>query len=269
MQSGTLSTGQNVKKNSMKKEIQIFLTAVMFFTRIPCPKWVNHDAEYLRKSSKYFSLVGVIVGAIGALVFYGSAFIFSTEIAIVLSMIATIYVTGAFHEDGFADVCDGLGGGWTKEKILLIMKDSRLGTYGAVGLILILALKFTSLREIPTTFIPLVLISGHSLSRFIATTLIYTHPYVRDTDDSKAKPAAKNISVGMLVLSGLFGIAPLLFFKTPWIFITLVPCYLAKVYLGTKFTKWLGGQTGDCAGAVQQLCEVIFYLSLLVLWKFI
>ena len=166
-----------------------------------------------------------------------------------------------FIEDGFADVCDGLGGGWTKEKILLIMKDSRLGTYGAAGLILILAIKFTSLREIPSYFIPLALISGHSLSRFIATTLIYTHSYVRDTDDSKAKPAAKNITINMLIVSGIFGLLPLFFFKTPWVFLTIIPCYLVKVYMGGKFKKWLGGQTGDCAGAVQQLCEVVFLLK--------
>ena len=85
----------------MKKELQIFLTAIMFFTRIPCPKWVDHNPEYLSKSAKYFSLVGIIVGSIGALVFYIFSFILSTEIALLLSMIATIYTTGAFHEDGF------------------------------------------------------------------------------------------------------------------------------------------------------------------------
>ncbi len=253
----------------MKKELQIFLTAIMFFTRIPCPKWVNHDAEFLRQSSKYFSLVGIMVGSIGALVFYGATFIFSTEIALLLSMVSTIYITGAFHEDGFADVCDGLGGGWTKEKILMIMKDSRLGTYGVIGLVLILATKFTALREIPSYYIPLALISGHSASRFIATTLIYTHPYIRDTEDSKAKPSAKNISLGMLSISAFFGILPLFFFKTALVFVILIPCYLAKMYLGAKFKKWLGGQTGDCAGAVQQLSEVIFYLSFPVLWRFI
>ncbi|OEK08710.1 adenosylcobinamide-GDP ribazoletransferase [Flavivirga aquatica] len=253
----------------MKKEAQIFFTAIMFFTRIPCPKWVDHNPEYLKKSTKYFSLVGIIIGATAALVYYGTSFVFSTEISILLSMVSTIYITGAFHEDGFADVCDGLGGGWTKEKILLIMKDSRLGTYGAVGLLLILALKFSALREIPLHLIPLTLIAGHSLSRFIATTLIYTHPYVRDTDDSKAKPAAKSITLSNISFSAIFGIAPLFFFKTPFIFLTLIPTYLAKMYLGAKFKKWLGGQTGDCAGAVQQLCEVVFYLSVIALWKFI
>ncbi len=253
----------------MKKEIQIFLTAIMFFTRIPCPKWVNHSPEFLKKSAKYFSLVGIIVGSIGALVFYGFSFIFSTEISLLLSMVSTIYITGAFHEDGFADVCDAFGGGWTKEKILLIMKDSRLGTYGVSGLILILAIKFLALREIPIYFIPLTIIAGHSVSRFVATTLLYTHSYVRDTDDSKAKPAAKSITLSMVIINAVFGLVPLLFFKTPIIFITLIPCYLAKVYLGAKFKKWIGGQTGDCAGAVQQLCEVVFYLSAIALWKFI
>lgn len=259
----------NQKTHNMKKEIQIFLTAIMFFTRIPCPKWVDHDPEYLKKSAKYFSLVGLVVGSIGALIYYAASFVFSTEISILLSMVSTIYVTGAFHEDGFADVCDGLGGGWTKEKILLIMKDSRLGTYGVSGLVLILAIKFSALREIHPYLIPLTIISGHSVSRFIATTLIYTHPYVRDTADSKAKPAAKSISIGMLSINAFFGLLPLFFFKTPLILLVILPPYLAKVYLGRKFKKWLGGQTGDCAGAVQQLSEVVFYLSVLVLWKFI
>ncbi|AXT19684.1 adenosylcobinamide-GDP ribazoletransferase [Flavobacteriaceae bacterium AU392] len=253
----------------MKKEIHIFFTALMFFTRIPCPKWVNHDPTYLKKSARYFSLVGIIVGSISALVFYGTSFILPLEIAILLSMVTSVYTTGAFHEDGFADVCDGFGGGWTKEKILLIMKDSTLGTYGVIGLGLLLAIKFSALREIPIHYIPLAIISGHSLSRFIATMLIYTHPYVRDTNDSKAKPAAKDVSLNIVIISGLFGIVPLLFFKTPLLFLTLVPMYLSKVYLGAKFKKWLGGQTGDCAGAVQQLSEVIFYLSFIVIWTFI
>ncbi|GAA3516604.1 adenosylcobinamide-GDP ribazoletransferase [Aquimarina addita] len=253
----------------MKKEIHIFFTALMFFTRIPCPKWVDHDPLYLQKSSRYFPLVGIIVGSIGALVFYGASFMFSTEIALLLSMFSTIYTTGAFHEDGFADVCDGFGGGWTKDKILLIMKDSRLGTYGTIGILLILAIKFAALREMDVAYIPLLIISGHSLSRFIATTLLYTHEYVRDTDDSKAKPAAKKMSASMLVISGIFGIIPLIFFYNPFVFLVLIPMYASKMFLAAKFTKWIGGQTGDCAGAVQQFSEVIFYLTMIALWIYI
>jgi adenosylcobinamide-GDP ribazoletransferase len=253
----------------MKKEIHIFFTALMFFTRIPCPKWVDHNPKNLHHSSKYFPLVGIIVGSIGAIVFYGASFIFSVEISILLSIFSTIYVTGAFHEDGFADVCDGFGGGWSKEKILLIMKDSRLGTYGTIGLIVILSIKFAALRETEVFYIPLVIISGHALSRFIATTLIFTHPYVRDIENSKTKPAAKSISIPSLLVSGIFGIAPLFCFKNSMMFLTIIPMYLSKMFLAAKFKKWIDGQTGDCAGAVQQLSEIIFYLTSIALWKYI
>ena len=253
----------------MKKEIHIFFTALMFFTRIPCPKWVNHDPTYLQKSSKYFPLVGIVVGSIGAFVFYVLQLLFNTDIALLLSMVSTIYVTGGFHEDGFADVCDGFGGGWTKEKILLIMKDSTLGTYGVAGLILILSLKFSALREMKTEQIVIALIAAHALSRFVATSLLYTHEYVLDNETSKIKPTAKSMETYQLVIAGIIGLLPLVAFKSVSVFLVIIPAYLSKMFLGAKFNKWIGGQTGDCAGAVQQLSEVIIYLSLIIIWKFI
>ena len=241
----------------------------MFFTRITCPKWVDHDPAYLQKSSKYFPLVGLVVGSVGALVFFLAHFLFSIEISLLLSMSSTIFVTAGFHEDGFADVCDGFGGGWTKEKILMIMKDSRLGTYGVSGLILMLGIKFAALREMTPANISMAIITSHALSRFMATTLLYTHPYVRDNDTSKIKPTAKSMETSQLVIAGILGIVPLFIFQSYWVFLAIIPAYLSKMYLGRKFTKWIGGQTGDCAGAVQQVSEVIIYLSFLALWKYI
>ena len=179
----------------MKKELHLFFTALSFFTRIPCPKWVKYDPAYLQKSSTYFPLVGIIVGAFGAVVFYVSNLLFNTEIALLLSMASTIFVTAGFHEDGFADVCDGFGGGWTKEKILMIMKDSRLGTYGVSGLIIILAIKFAALHAMTPTRITMMLIASHALSRFMATTLIYTcllytSPSPRDLSTSRMPSSA-------------------------------------------------------------------------------
>src|SRR6186713_2527843 len=133
----------------MKKELRIFFTALMFYTRIPCPKNIDHNPDYLNKASRYFPLIGWIVGGICFGVYYLSSFVFSVEIALILSIIAGILTTGAFHEDGFADVCDAFGGGWTKEKILLIMKDSRLGSYGVIGMMAILFCKFLLLKELP------------------------------------------------------------------------------------------------------------------------
>jgi len=253
----------------MKQEIRIFFTALMFFTRIPCPKWTDHSPSYLAKSPRYFPMVGIIVGSIGALMYYGCCFIFPPSIGLLLSMVSTVLTTGAFHEDGFADVCDGFGGGWTKEKILIIMKDSRLGTYGVVGLVTILSLKFTSLSAINPKLLPLVLISGHSISRYAATTLLYTHEYVRTDEQSKAGSAAQKLSTISIIVATIFGLAPLTLFFNYYVFLTLIPVFAMRWYLANFFVKWIGGHTGDCAGATQQLCEVTFYLSLLILWKFI
>ncbi|MGY5352652.1 adenosylcobinamide-GDP ribazoletransferase [Wenyingzhuangia sp. IMCC45533] len=249
----------------LKKELHIFLTAIMFFTRIPCPKNIDHSSEILTKSSRYFSLVGIIVGSFGALVYYVLEFFFNDSISMLLSMASTIWLTGAFHEDGFADVCDGFGGGWTKEKILTIMKDSRVGTYGIVGLGILLAVKHQTLVEYNLKYCILAIISGHAVSRFAATTLIYTEPYVQDIDKSKVKPSAVGINLKDVVINGVFMILPLFLFLNPWVFLTIIPVIIVKYLLARYFKKWIGGHTGDCAGATQQLTEVVFYLSLLLI----
>ncbi|MDB5137048.1 MAG: adenosylcobinamide-GDP ribazoletransferase [Mucilaginibacter sp.] len=252
----------------MKREIKIFFTALMFFTRIPCPKWVDHSAEYLNKSSKYFPVVGIIVGSISALVYWLFQSIFPADIALIFSMIASILTTGAFHEDGFADVCDGFGGGWTKEKILLIMKDSRLGTFGVVGIGLILLLKWSSLKYFPVNTLVIALISGHAISRLNAVSLIYTDQYARDDDTSKSKPLATKMSTRELIFSVIFGLAPLALFANFNVLLALLPMLLLRWYFSGYFKKWIGGYTGDCLGALQQVSEVIFYLSLLLIFKY-
>ncbi len=252
----------------MKRELQVFLTAVMYFTKIPCPSWVDHSAEYLNESSRYFSLVGIIVGAVGGSVYYLFDFIFPHSVSILLSMLATVWLTGAFHEDGLADMFDGFGGGWTKEKILEIMKDSRIGTFGVVGLTGILALKFVSLNSLPSYAIPLLLVAGHALSRFFASTLSFTHEYARN-DSAKAKPAATEMSTFSVVISAVLGLLPLALFNSYGVLMALIPVILVHLYLGSFFNKWIGGFTGDCSGAAQQLTEVTFYLSVLGLWTYI
>ncbi len=163
-------------------EIKLFFTAVMFYTRIPCPPNIDHKEEYLNLSTKYFPLIGWIVGGITAGVFYLANIVFPLSVSIILSIISGILTTGAFHEDGFADFCDGFGRGWTKEKILDIMKDSRIGTYGAAALVLILLLKYFALSSVDVKMLPFLLIAAHSLSRLSEVSLIYTHKYSRDDE---------------------------------------------------------------------------------------
>lgn len=256
----------------MKKELQIFLTAVMFYTRIPCPQWVDHSQGMLEKATRYFPLIGWIVGGASALSFYGFTQILPLPVSIILSMIVSVFITGAFHEDGFADMCDGFGGGWTKEKILLIMKDSRMGAYGAIGMFLLLQLKFFCLLEIAQADILhccFVLFAAHPFSRFGAIFLRRNLEYVRENDDSKAKPVAKQTGNKDYLIAAVFGLLPLLLFRTVWIAVLFIPLIILIFYLRWYFKKWIGGYTGDCLGATQQLGEVIIYLSFIVVWKYI
>jgi len=249
----------------------------MFYTRIPCPKNITHHPDYLNKATRYFPFIGWIVGSISFLAFYLFSFFLSTEIAVILAIIASILTTGAFHEDGFADVCDGFGGGWTKEKILMIMKDSAIGAYGAIGLVLLFLLKFKLLSESILLFtnnillIFLLFISAHSLSRLAAISIIFTHEYSREDASSKSKPIAKQYTWKEVFGSFFFGLIPLLVFSyfDLKFLLAIIPVYITRYFLARYFQKWIDGYTGDCLGATQQVCEVVFYLSILFLWKFI
>lgn len=257
----------------MKKEIQIFFTAIMFYTRIPCPSWVDHSEEYLNKATRYFPLIGWIVGGASGLFFIGASYALPISISVILSMVVSVLITGAFHEDGWADVCDGFGGGWTKERILKIMKDSVVGAYGVAGMIFMLLSKFLMLWEIAKIVdiwqVALVMLAGHTVSRFSAVTMIFSHSYVRENEDSKAKPVAKKLPLNNLFVAGIFGLSSLLLFQNLWCLLLIIPPMIAKTYLGYYFKKWIGGYTGDCLGATQQLAEITFYLGIMILWKFI
>ncbi len=253
----------NRQMTRIKHEIILFFTAIMFFTRLPVPRNLPFSLDYLNRAARYFPLVGVVVGGIGAAIFWLTGLIFPPAIAVLLSMAATIVATGAFHEDGFADVCDGFGGGYTKARALEIMKDSRLGTFGTVGLVLMLSLKFAALIQMDIAVVPWALIAGHSVSRLAATFLIFTLKYVRDDLTSKAKPLAVKLSVGEMALAAIFGIAPLMLlgWSALW---TLIPVAAVTALAAVYFVRRIGGYTGDCLGATQQLAEVSFYLTLVI-----
>lgn len=257
--------------------MRLFYTALMFYTRLPVPKHIDHSADALNRATVYFPLIGWIVGGIGVGTYWLGTVLFPPAyLPVLFSMVATVWATGAFHEDGFADVCDGFGGGWNKTQILTIMKDSRLGTYGTIGLGLLLAVKFFALQamlgvEAFGWAVALKYISAHSLSRLTAATVIGALPYAREDLESKAKPIAQGITSGQLTIAALLGLLPLLAlvgYTGLWIYLTfLIPLALVRWRLIGFFRKWLGGYTGDCLGATQQLTEVVVYLSFVsLLW---
>lgn len=276
---------KTLRNTDMKKELRIFFTALMFLTRLPVPKFTDHSQEYLERAVKYFPLVGWIVGAISGFTFLVFNKFIGEDIALVASIIAGILATGAFHEDGFADVCDAFGGGWTKEKILMIMKDSRLGTFGVIGLICILCSKLLLLRELPK-FTPninepstnilinyqyflLTLIAGHAVSRVMPVWVIRFYDYVTDPDGSKSKPIAINKpGFILLIIATVFALVPFVFMS--WQFLlALIPLLLVTYSLADYFKKWIGGYTGDCLGAIQQVTEITFYLGVIIVWRYI
>ncbi len=237
---------------------------------------MKHSEENLNKATRYFPLIGWIVGGISIIIYLLANQIFPKNIALLLSMAAGILTTGGFHEDGFADVCDGFGGGWTKSKILEIMKDSRVGTYGVLGLVLLLLIKFFSLLEIPENLLLVSILCSHTVSRLLASSFIFTHQYVREDALSKVKPVAKKLSSSNFLIALFIGLSPLFLFPELIYFLVLIPLLITKWWLGRYFTKWIGGYTGDCLGATQQIAEIVFLLSVIVInntlttnpWKF-
>ncbi len=277
------------------REFRIFVTALIFFTRIPCSRWVKNPQEYLKDISRYFPLVGWLVGAGAACVLWGAQYLWPLPIAVILSLAASVLLTGALHEDGFMDVCDGFGGGWTKERILDIMKDSRVGAFGVLGMGLLAMLKLATLMTLPAPILPAVLFAGHSVSRFASISLLYTydyarrdessmqahpHPrsgfaytydYARRDESSKAGAAVRKMTLAECFLAALWGVIPLVVLagwpvirlQTDGIVLLLLcvaAVWMTRWAMGCYFFHNIGGYTGDCLGAVQQVTEVVLYL---------
>ena len=192
-------------------------------------------------------------------------------------MIPKQYGTNPWFEDSDFDgindgdeLIDAFGGGWSKEQIFSIMKDSRIGAYGTVGIIVLLSLKGITLYEIGLYSLPILLVTyfnAHIVSRFMTILLIQNHDYVQKIENSKSKEIVA-LSLGELLYSSLFMLLAASLFNSILLYAYLI-AYLAQVYLGSYFQKRIGGYTGDCLGATQQITEVIFYLGVLALCKFI
>ncbi|NLT33007.1 MAG: adenosylcobinamide-GDP ribazoletransferase [Acidobacteria bacterium] len=245
--------------------MHVFWTAVMFFTRIPVPASLPYSNQLLNQALRFFPLVGMLVGILGAGVLWLALLVFPPPLALLVSMGATILITGAFHEDGFADFCDGYGGGMSAERILEIMKDSRLGTYGTIGLLAMLAAKYTALVSLTPPALYPILVAAHTLSRFVPVLLVRTTRYIREDSLSKSKPIGNEVSTRSLLIAACCTVPPLIFL--PWrltaamLAVSAVILVLFRRYI----LKRTGGYSGDVLGALQQLCELGLYLAAVAL----
>ncbi len=249
----------------IKEELKILLTAIVFYTRVPGPKSLGFSADRLNKATRYFPLVGIVVGGVGAGVFIGVNSILNQNISVIVALSSMVLLTGAFHEDAFADFCDGFGGGYTKDRILAIMKDSRIGTYGAVGLGLLFILKYALLTGMTVQDLPLLLIASHCFSRLVVVSLIFSSRYVGNIKESKSKSVGEKKSPWIFVIASIFGIAPLFLLDLISVLFILLVQVSVFLYFRYYTHKRIHGYTGDVLGALQQISEVAFYLSYLVI----
>lgn len=244
------------------EERRRFLLAVQFLTRLPVAP--DYSPEGLAASPRYYPAVGLLVGGIAALVFAGAAAIWPPAVAAVLALGASALVTGGLHEDGLSDTCDGLGGGRNRERMLEIMRDSRIGSHGALGLLLVTLGKIAALTALPPAAAPWALVAAHAGGRasmlWVMQVLSYARPQgagsgVTDLLDAEGRM----IAGATLALAAL----PLLFvLPVTALILGGLGLALGHIALRRRVQRALGGWTGDTLGAVEQAGEAGVLLGL-------
>mgnify|MGYP001791974827 CR=1 FL=1 len=252
-------------KRFVTNEFVVFALAVQFLTRFPVPLGDAYTPARLAATPRYYPLVGILVGALCAAIYWLTRPLLTDALAVVIAVAVGVLATGAFHEDGLADTFDGIGAG-SREKALEAMRDSRLGTYGTLALGLTVAMKIGALLAMPSEQTTIAWVVAHGLSRLSAVSVIATSRYVRD--DGTGKPTADGIGFGGLVVAVATGGALLAWLA--WVEGTSEAlCAAGGALLGQLCMRWmferrLGGYTGDTLGAVQQTSELGVYLGLVM-----
>ncbi len=251
--------------------LRLLQVAIQYFTRLPVPAIDDFDSAWLTASARFFPWVGLIIGGLTALIYFALGQVIDQSLAALLALLASVAMTGAFHEDGLADTFDALGGVVSRERALTIMRDSRIGTYGSLALIATITIRWQALASLPLLIGACMLPIVHSAARLAAASVMMSLNYVRDDDPgAKAKPVAQHLSmqnflIGAIALS--VAIVPLVI----WLRVWLVPLSLALLAVVITryvcvgwFSRRLGGYTGDSLGACEQLAEIAFLLGLLI-----
>lgn len=253
------------KEGFLTRELRSLLTAVRYFTRMPVPVWTRHNAPQLARAVRYFPLVGIGVGTLGAGALWAASFVFTPLPAVVLSIALIVCITGAYTEDGLADTVDGLGRASSREHALEIMKDSRLGSFGMLAVLFAVLLKVAALAALPVREAMLALIAGHGFSRACAVAIAWRLPYARE-DRTRPKPIVESVRTADFAIALACGLVPVVFLGAPGAFGSLA-ALIASIVLARWFRRRLGGYTGDALAATQQSCELAFYLTMLAAWN--
>jgi adenosylcobinamide-GDP ribazoletransferase len=245
---------------ALRTEFLYFLGAVQFLTRLPTPHLHAFSVEWLDRGVKYFPLTGILIGSLCAAVFVAASALWSGALPALLAIAAGVAITGAFHEDGFADFFDSMGGG-TRQARLEIMKDSRLGTFGVLAIGFAISAKVAALSCLSLPVAVAALIAAHSGGRFAAVAIMPTMPYAGDAATGKAKPLATNITAFGLAVAAAFGLPPLFLLPISIGLKAALAGGLASIFIAWRARRLLGGFTGDVLGAIEQSYEIAFLLA--------
>jgi len=260
-------------RSALAREARYLATAFSLLTRLPVPGLAGFEESWLARSAAYFPLVGLAVGLVAAAAWLGARLFWPPPVAAVAALAAAAWMTGGLHEDGWADLFDGLAASRdrSRERMLAAMKDSRIGATSALALVLLLLAKLAALLALPVAEVPRSLLVAHVLSRWTILPLLWRLPYVRP-EGGMARPLAGQVRGGrvvtgsvlaLLATAGLFATASRPALPAAIAAITaLVAAGLAAAAAGLLFRRRLGGITGDCLGATQQLAEAVVLLAL-------
>lgn len=243
------------------------LASLIFFTRLPFYKIREVPQECYKHVVSYWSLTGWLTGGIMALTFFITSRFLPGTIAIILALVSRVLVTGALHEDGLADFFDGFGGGTDRDSTLRIMKDSHIGTFGVLGLILYYLLAFHLLCCIQYKAMPFVLIAADAFSKCVCSHILYILPYARKESESKNKTVYSKFNTKEEAISLISGIAALILLvaTTSYKYFGCAVLPIATFSILTWiFSRRLQGYTGDCCGAAFLLTELTFWLSAII-----
>ena len=237
--------------------IEDFLVAIQFLTRLPVPR-VRFDPDSLARAAKFFPVVGLIIGLGASVLQRITAPHLSHPLVALLVLTFLILITSGLHEDGLADTADGFGGGWNREQVLTILRDSRIGSFGALALVVSVLARFLLLSTLPMNRFTAFIVSAHVLCRWTTLPLSYFLPPAREGDGQGARIAQK-ISLASLLLGTLLSFAIVFYFMRIEFWIPVFVALVITTLSGLYYSRRIGGVTGDCFGATNQLTEIAIY----------
>ena len=242
------------------------LAAFIFFTRLPFWRLAEVPADYFKNVVSRWALVGWLTAGLSVIVLYAGSLILPAGIALLLAIITRLLITGCLHEDGLADFFDGFGGGTSRERILAIMKDSHIGSYGVIGLITYFGLYYLLLSNLPIELAGCAILAGDPFSKGVASMIINRLPYARKEEEATSKTVYSRMTKGEYLFSIICTVLPLYWLPEPVYLLAGILPVITWYMLTSFMKKKIQGYTGDCCGATFLLCELSFYFGIAVIY---